>query len=240
VVNEEAVKLMGMDSPLGKRLSVFRKEGRIIGVVKNYHFQPLHYPILPLLLGMNQNWGRDWMFIKYKQDNLSETLAYTDKVFKQFDPDYPAEPTTMERHFFKEALDYSYQAEKQVSQFASYFTILAILISCLGLFGLASFIAQQRTKEIGIRKVLGASVPKVVLMLSKDFTKWVILSNLFAWPIAYLVTQKMLVKFAYRTNVGLEIYTFSGLLALLIALLTISYQAIRTAQTNPVDSLKYE
>ena len=167
-------------------------------------------------------------------------MAYTEKVFKQFDPDYPAEPTTMERHFFDEALDYSYQQEKRISEFTSYFTIIAIVISCLGLFGLASFLAQQRTKEIGIRKVMGASISRLVFVLSKDFIKWVVLSNLFAWPLAYLVTHKMLEKFTYRTHIGFELYLLAGLLALLIALLTVSYQAIRTAKTNPVDSLKYE
>ncbi|MBN2091049.1 ABC transporter permease, partial [candidate division KSB1 bacterium] len=236
IVNEEAVKLMGMDSPVGKRLSVFRKEGQIIGVVKNYHFQPLHQPLRPFVIGGNPGWDKNWMFIKLRSENISETTAYIKRISKKFD----ADDANINFHFLENALDHSYQLEHQISQFAGYFTILAILISCLGLFGLASFMAQQRTKEIGIRKVLGASVPGVVFMLSKDFTKWVVFSNLIAWPLAYFASQKMLEIYAYRTTMGFDIFILSGLAALIIALVTVSYQAIRTAQQNPVESLRYE
>lgn len=236
IVNEEAVRLMGINSPVGKRLSVFRKEGRIIGVVKNYHFQPLHEPIRPFVIGANPNWDKNWMFIKLKSVNLTETMAYVKNACKKFDADY----SYINFHFLDNALDYSYRAERQIGQFAGYFTVLAILISSLGLFGLANFMAQQRTREIGIRKVLGASVPGVVFMLSKDFTKWVIISNIIAWPAAYITTQKMLKRFAYRIDIGFEIFIFSGIAALIIALLTVIFQAIRTAQANPVESLRYE
>lgn len=236
IVNEEAVRLMGIDSPVGKRLSVFRKEGRIIGVVKNYHFQPLHEPIRPFVIGADPSWSKNWMFIKLKLENLSETVAFIKSTCKKFD----ADDSIMNFHFLDGALYYSYRAERQIGQFAAYFTILAILISSLGLFGLASFMTQQRTREIGIRKVLGASVPGVVFMLSKDFTKWVIISNIIAWPAAYFVVQKMLQRFAYRIDVGLEIFILSGLIALAIALLTVSFHAIHTAQANPVESLRYE
>ena len=134
----------------------------------------------------------------------------------------------------------SYQIEHLIIRIAGYFTFLAILISCLGLLGLASFTAEQRTKEIGIRKVMGASVCGVVFMLSKEFTKWVIVSNIIAWPVAYFAMQKMLEMYAYRVKVGFEILFLSGLVALTIALLTVSYQAFRAAQANPVESLRYE
>ena len=127
-----------------------------------------------------------------------------------------------------------------MSKIAGYFTFLAILISCLGLFGLASFMAEQRTKEIGIRKVLGASVFTVVFMLSKDFTKWVLVSNIIAWPAAYFVVQKLFEKYVYRTHIGFDIFVLSGLVTLVIALLTVSFQAIRAAQADPVQSLRYE
>ena len=236
IVNEEAVRLMGIDSPVGKRLSVFRKEGRIIGVVKNFHFQPLHQPIRPFVIGADPNWSKNWMFIKLKPENLTETVASIKSICKKFD----ADDSYMNFHFLDSALDSSYRAERQIGQFASYFTVLATLISCLGLFGLASFMSQQRTREIGIRKVLGASVPGVVFMLSKDFTKWVFISNIIAWPAAYVVVQKMLQRFAYRIDVGFEIFILSGIAALVIALLTVSFQTIRTAQANPVESLRYE
>ena len=115
-----------------------------------------------------------------------------------------------------------------------------MLISSLGLFGLAAFIAERRTKEIGIRKVVGASIKDVVLMLSKDFTKWVLLSNIIAWPVAYFVMKKLLERYAYRTQIGWEIFVLSGLAALLIALLTVSFQAVKSARANPADSLRYE
>jgi hypothetical protein len=236
IVNEEAVKLMGMNAPVGKRLSVFKKEGQIIGVVKNYHFQPLHQPLRPFVIGGNPDWDKNWLFIKLRSENISETTAYIKGICKKFD----ADDAYINFHFLENALDHSYQLEHQIGQIAGYFTILAILISCLGLFGLASFMAQQRTKEIGIRKVLGASVPGVVFMLSKDFTKWVIFSNLIAWPLAYFASQKMLEIYAYRTTMGIDIFILSGFAALIIALVTVSYQAIRTAQMNPVESLRYE
>jgi putative ABC transport system permease protein len=236
IVNEEAVRLMGMDSPVGKRLSVFRKEGRIIGVVKNYHFQSLHQPLGPFVIGGDPGWDKNWMFIKVRPENVTETTEYIKGICKKFDGD----GSYVNFHFLDNALDNSYQVERQIGQFAGYFTILAILISCLGLFGLASFMAQQQTKEIGIRKVLGASVPGMVFMLSKDFTKWVVFSNLIAWPVAYIVSQKLLQIYAYRITIGMSIFILSGLAALVIALLTVSYQAIRTAQMNPVESLRYE
>lgn len=236
MVNEEAVRLMGIDSPVGKRLSVFRKEGHIIGVVKNYHFQPLHEPIRPFVIGADPNWDKSWLFIKLKPENLTETIASIKNTCKKFD----ADDSFMNFHFLNNALDHSYRIERQIAQFAGYFTVLAILISCLGLFGLVSFMAQQRTREIGIRKVLGASAPGVVFMLSKDFTKWVIISNIVAWPAAYVTTEKMLQRFAYRVDVGIEIFILSGITALIIALLTVSFQTIHTAKANPVESLRYE
>ena len=122
----------------------------------------------------------------------------------------------------------------------NYFTILTIFIACLGLFGLSSFTAEQRTKEIGIRKVLGASVPEIIALLSKEFLKWIIIACVIACPISYLVMNSWLSNFASRINIGLDIFLFSAILALIIALVTVSYQAIKAATTNPVDSLKYE
>ena len=121
-----------------------------------------------------------------------------------------------------------------------YFALLAILISCLGLFGLASFVAEQRTKEIGIRKALGASVSGIVLLLSKEFTKWVLLANIIAWPIAYYVMAKWLENFAYRMDIGLWVFVLSGTLAFIIAIITVIFQAVKAALANPVDSLRYE
>jgi putative ABC transport system permease protein len=155
---------------------------------------------------------------------------------KKFDPGSPPSPI-----FFNDVLTNTiYTTERQARKIAGYFTLLALMISSLGLFGLAAFIAEQRTKEIGIRKVVGASIKDVVFMLSKDFTKWVLVSNIIAWPVAYFVMRKILERYAYRTHIGLEIFVLSGLAALFIALLTVSYQAFKSARANPADSLRYE
>jgi len=236
IVNEEAVKLMGVESPIGKRLSVFRKEGRIIGVVKNFHFQPFNFSIQPFVIGADPSWGKNRMFIKIRPEFTSETLNYIENLSKRFSPDFPV----LLRFFADDVMDWNYSTEQLISKIAGYFTFLAILISCLGLFGLASFMAEQRTKEIGIRKVLGASESTVVFMLSKDFTKWVLVSNLIAWPAAYFSVQRLLEKYVYRIHIGIDIFILSGLAALVIALLTVSFQAIRAAQADPVESLRYE
>jgi putative ABC transport system permease protein len=235
IVNEEAVKLMGMDNPVGKRLSVFRNEGHIIGVVKNFHFQPLYHEIKPFVFMLKPESG-SLAFIRIRPENVSGTLDNIRIILTKHDPE-----SQENLFFFNDVLArYIYTNEEQTGKIASYFTLLAILISCLGLFGLAAFMAERRTKEIGIRKIVGASLKNVVLMLSKDFTKWVMLSNFIAWPAAYFIMRKILEKYAYRTHVGPEVFILSGLAALAIALLTVSYQAIRAARTNPAVSLRYE
>jgi len=133
-----------------------------------------------------------------------------------------------------------YQKETKLGQIFSYFTVIAIFIACLGLFGLASFITEERTKEIGIRKVLGGSVSDIVMLLSRGFTKWIVLANFIAWPVAYYFMNKWLQNFAYRVNLSVWIFILSGLAALAIALLTVSYQSIKAATANPVEALKYE
>jgi putative ABC transport system permease protein len=235
IVNEEAVKMMGMDSPVGKRLSVFRNEGQIIGIVKNFHFQPLYHEVKPFVFMLRPDSG-SLAFARIRLENISGTLEHIKNTMTKFDPGYEREP-----FFFNDVLtNYIYTTERQARKIAGYFTLLALMISSLGLFGLAAFVAERRTKEIGIRKVVGASVKDVVFMLSKDFTKWVLLSNIIAWPMAYFVMKKLLERYAYRTHIGWEIFVLSGLAALFIALLTVSYQAIRSARANPADSLRYE
>jgi len=234
MVNEEAVKVMGMESPVGKRLSLQDQNFKIIGVVKNYHFMPLRQEIDPLiLLYYPQYCGV--LFARLKSDHIPQTIGYIEDVCKKFAPGYP-----FNYHFLDEALDRLYRSEQRIGTLFRYFSILAILISCLGLLGLASFMAEQRTKEIGIRKVLGATASNIVALLSKEFTKWVIVANIFAWPIAYFALSKWLQSYAYKTNIALLSFVLSGALALLIALATVSYQSIKAALANPVDSLRYE
>jgi predicted permease len=235
VVNEEAAEMMGMESPVGKRLSVFKNDGQIIGVVKNFHFQPLYHEVKPFVYMLRPNSG-SLAFVRIRPENISGTLGHIQNTMKNIAPGSPAELL-----FFNDVLtNYIYTTERTARKIAGYFTLLALVISSLGLLGLAAFMAERRTKEIGIRKVVGASVKDVVVMLSRDFTKWVLLSNVIAWPVAYFVMQKLLERYAYRTQIGWEIFLLSGFAALLIAILTVSYQAIKAAKTNPSDSLRYE
>ena len=235
IVNEEAVKMMGMESPVGKRLSVFRNEGQIIGVVKNFHFQPLYHEVKPFIFMLRPESG-SLAFVRIRPEYISGTLDHITNTMKNIDPN-----SQTDLLFFNDVLtNYIYTTERQARKIAGYFTLLALLISSLGLFGLAAFMAERRTKEIGIRKIVGASVKDVVFMLSRDFTKWVLLSNVIAWPAAYFVMKKLLERYAYRTHIGWEIFLLSGLTALFIALLTVSYQAIKAARAHPADSLRYE
>ena len=234
IVNEAAVKAMRMESPLGKRLSLNEQNYQIIGVVKNYNFRSLRQRIDPLILLFNPQASRV-LFAKLKSDNISQTIGYIEKIREKFAPVYP-----FNYHFLDEALDDLYRSEERVGTIFRCFSVLAIFISCLGLFGLASFMAEQRTKEIGIRKVLGATVSNIVLLLTKEFTKWILVANIIVWPIAYYATNKWLQGFAYRTTIGLWIFILAAAMVLLIALLTVSYQSFKAATANPIDSLKYE
>jgi len=243
VVNEAAVKAMEMKNPIGKKItwrpgSQYENSSTIIGVIKDFNTQSLHQEIGPFVLSPIERMLKfmgNYMCIKIKSENISQSLKFIESKIKEF---VPNDPFTY--HFFDEELDNLYKAEQLLGKLTRYITFLAIFISCLGLFGLASFSVERRTKEIGVRKVLGASVSKVVLLLTKDFTKWVILANIIAWPIAYYAMNKWLQNFAYQINISVWTFLLAGALALVITLLTVSYQAIRAATANPVDALRYE
>ena len=225
---------MNFQSPIGQHLRFNRETGKIIGVVKDYHFMKLNQKIEPLIMSIRRQW-REFIFIKVNQRDLQPTIDYIDKTWTDLAPDIP-----LDFNFWDETLASQYLLEQQTGKLFEYFTFIAIFISCLGLFGLASFTAEQRTKEIGIRKVLGAQDSGIVLLLSKEFTKWVLISNIIAWPIAWLAMSNWLNSFAYHTKFRLTSCIISGLLALVIAMLTVCYQSVRASRANPVDSLKYE
>jgi len=175
------------------------------------------------------------VLVKIDGNNTEEALAKIQAVWANINPISP-----FEYHFLDQKYDSLYRKEKKIGTILNAFTLFAILISCLGLFGLASFLTEQRTNEIGIRKVLGASESGIVFLLSKQFTKWVLIANLFAWPAAYFVMNEWLKSFAYRVNIGVWVFLLSGVLAVGIALVTVSYQALKAARANPIDSLRYE
>ena len=235
IANETTIRTIGMEHPIGKRLGGRDYMPHIIGVVKDYHFRSLHTHIEPLALMFFGIDACEYVCIRIESGNIAQSLQTIERTWKDFCPDYPCE-----YQFLDEALDALYRAEERIGNILTYFSGLAIFISCLGLWGLSAFLAQRRTKEIGIRKTVGASVAAIVMLLSKDYLKWVLLAAVTAWPVAYLLMVRWLQNFAYRTDVTVWPFIISGTLTLMIALLTVSHQSIRAALANPVESLRYE
>jgi putative ABC transport system permease protein len=234
IVNEEAVRRMGLESPVGKQFSFWGRKGKIIGVMKDFHFRPMHHHIQPIVFKIFPDWFRV-IYIRFKTGDISAALESLKKTWFQVNPGYP-----FEYRFLDERFHQLYRTEARLSTLTRYFTVLGILIACLGLFGLASFMAEQRTKEIGIRKALGASVGNIILLLSREFTKLVLVATIIAWPIAYFTMNQWLQNFAYRPGIGWWVFVFSAGLTIIIAFLTVSYQSIKAATANPVKALKYE
>lgn len=242
IINEAAVKKLGwMDNPTDQQIERFasmteRRPYNVIGVVKDYHFQSLHEKIEPMILYYTSPYGNfSILSVRVRPENIQETIGFLRTTWAQFDSQYP-----FEYSFVDDQYDALYRTEVRLGKLFSYFTTLAILIGCLGLFGLTSFTTEQRTKEIGIRKVLGASVQGIIYMLVRDFTKWVFLAVVVAWPIGYLVMNSWLKNFAYRANLGVWIFLSSALLAFMISIVTVSYQSIRAALANPANSIRTE
>jgi putative ABC transport system permease protein len=237
LINEEAIKKWDFQDPVDKRFELNGTGGTIIGVYKNQYFG-LRHEVKPnvLYLTSKTDWDRyDYLIARLKADHIPEALEDIKKTWKVHIADIP-----IEYHFVDDMIDELYQSEKRLSGLVNAFTLLAIVISCLGLFGMASFMAQQRTKEIGIRKVLGASVSRIIFLLTGEFAKWVLIANVIAWPVAFYAMRSWLNDYPYRIKIGVVIFVISGLAALAIALMTVIYQAVRAAVANPADSLKYE
>ncbi len=242
VINEATANVFGLKNPIGKQLVLYGRSQKdaqnfkIIGVVKNFNFESLHQQIKPLVIHLLPKGGfGKYVSVRIAAGNYQKTIASMNDVWKNF-----AGNEAFKYNFFDQDWAHLYNAEQRTGKIASVFSILAIFIACLGLLGLAAFITEQRTKEIGIRKTLGASVPEIVFLLSKEFTKWVLIANIIAWPLAYYVMSNWLQNFAYRITIGPLIFVLSGLIALAIALLTVSSHAIRAARANPIKSLRYE
>ncbi|MBN1271335.1 MAG: ABC transporter permease [Candidatus Aminicenantes bacterium] len=234
VLNEAAVKAMGMDSPLGKRFSAFGKDGHIIGVIKNFHYKSLHSKIEPLILNTDPRM-QDLACIRINAKNIPGTLRFLEKTWKEYAPDYP-----FEYAFLDDEVDALYRAEQRLGKVFNVFTFLAVFIACLGLFGLSSFMSEQRTKEVGIRKVLGAGMFSIVRLLNSEFILLIGISSLFACPASYVVMTVWLQHFSYRIQIPVWIFLVSAGLALGIALLTVSQQSLKAAMSRPVDSIRYE
>jgi len=235
VINETAVMRLELEEPLvGQQVEIFEETGTIVGILKDYHFQSLHSPIGAQCLVFRDS-GQPFLFARVKPGNLPQTLQAMEEAWNSLENNY-----AFTYSFFDEDFDRIYRSELKFGEIFKYFSILAIFISCLGLFGLSSFMAEQRTKEIGVRKILGASAAGIAVLLSKEFTKWVLIANMIAWPAAYFIMDVWLGTFAYHTNIQIWIFLGSAVLALVIALLTVSFQAVKAALSNPVTSLRYE
>jgi putative ABC transport system permease protein len=243
VLNETAVKKFGWESAkaaigqpfvwLGHGLDD-PKRGTVVGVVKDFHFRPLYEEIAAAVFHLMPG-GHNYVVMRVRPHSMEQALAVLKEKWQTFDPAHP-----LEFSFMDEKVESQYGAETRLLKIFGIFSTFAVFISCLGLFGLVSFTTEQRTKEIGIRKVLGATVANITALLSKDFAKLVLLANLIAWPLAYFAMNKWLQDFAYRIDVGWRLFALAGVAALLIALLTVSAQAIRAALANPVEALRYE
>jgi putative ABC transport system permease protein len=235
LLNEAAVKMFGFENPVGEKLQLFgEREMSVIGVVKDFHVKSLHNRISPMLIYIDPKFYL-LTATKIKPENAETTLAYMGDVWKTV-----LGESEFNYRYMKDAYYSFYSAEEKTGKLISIFTMLALFISCLGLFGLAAFMTNRKVKEIGIRKVLGASVRSIATLYSKEFTKWVIVSNIIAWPIAYFLIDKWLGNFAYRIALTPIPFVVSGVAALLIALVTVSSHAVRAAMANPVDSLRSE
>lgn len=234
MINEAALKIIGYKDPIGMPLTFWGKKGSIIGVVQDFHFESLHVPIKPLVIRIaDHNWG--WICIRIEGKRTAEALAQMETMHKKFNPDFP-----FAHHFADDAYNEMYRSEMVANKLAGYFAVLSIVISCLGLLGLVIFAAAQRTKEVGVRKVLGASVGQIVTLLSRDFMKLVIVAIVVSFPIGYYVMDEWLRGFEYHIGIEWWMLALAGTGAVLIALVTLSFHAIKAALANPVNSLRSE
>ncbi len=235
ILNEKAIEAMGLKDPIGKTFSFNENfKGTIVGVVKDFHSMPLNYGIEPVLLLIDPDYYR-LVLVKIRPDDRRGAISGIEAAWKKFAPGFP-----FEYHFLGERFELYYAPEILAGKLFRYFALIAIFISCLGLLGLSAFMAEQKTKEIGIRKALGASVLRIVLLLTKQFLLWVVLANIIAWPVAYMAMRNWLDNYPFRTSLGLPLFLLSAAAALLITMLTVGFQAVRAALANPVDSLRYE
>jgi putative ABC transport system permease protein len=241
IMNQAAVRQFGWREPLGQQISFPPANNNlkifinrtVIGVIEDFHFESLRSPIDPLVMFLGESRGR--ISFRIQAQNTTAALSELKRQWQRFAPGQPFEYSFMDENFAE-----LYRSEQRLGTIFSIFSSLAIFVACLGLLALASFMAERRTKEVGIRKVLGASVSEMIVLLSREFVKWVAIAALVAWPLAYYAIHRWLQGFAYRTDIGIGLFLLSSLLTLLIAIMTVSFQAIRAARANPVDSLRYE
>ncbi|HMG10889.1 MAG TPA: FtsX-like permease family protein, partial [Mucilaginibacter sp.] len=235
MVNEEAVKQMGMKNPIGKWVSAWQKKGHIIAVLKDYHTQSLHEPIKPVIIDVKEGEYFGVILIRTEAGKTKEALASLTEIYKDISPNYPFAYQFVDQEYKK-----LYSSELIITQLSMVFAVVAIMISCLGLLGLVMFSAEQRVKEFGVRKVLGASLPQLTTLFASDFLQLIGIAFLIAAPLGWYAMVKWLQGFAYRIELSWWIFALAGIISLLIAIATLSYEAVKTAMANPVKSLRAE
>ena len=241
LINETAERIFGDKHPVGKEITrigkeTWKKTFKIIGVIKDFNYESLHYNIRPLVVHLQTPTEADnYITVRTAAGEPKITIEYIKESWNKF-----ANGNEMYSRFVDENLARLYESEQRISLITTIFALLAILIASLGVFGLSAFVAEQRTKEIGIRKALGASIPEIILLLTKEFAVWVLIANIIAWPAAFYVMNNWLKNFAYKVNLNWSVFVLAGIIALITALTTVSFQTIKAARANPVNSLKYE
>ncbi len=233
ILNEEALKLTGLTDPIRKRFNMGGNEGTIVGIVKDFNFKSLHQKVEPLVLHMLYN--LDYVLVKVAPGSTANSLASIEQAWEKHNPNYP-----FEYHFLDEEYEQLYQSEKRMSDIFDYFTFFTLFIACLGLIGLINHMIEKRTKEVSIRKVLGASVSSILVLLSHEYVRLILIAFAIAVPVAHYFISDWLGNYAYRVDVPWWVYVVPGLLVLVVALLSVSAQTLRAARRNPVDSLRYE
>jgi len=233
ILNESAVKEIGWESPLGKQFEI-NKKGTVIGVIKDFHFESLHQKLEPMALCVYPG-AFEYLAVRIRSGNIPNVLNFMQNKWQNLVPNQ-----VFQFSFLDEDYDNLYRAETRLSKIFSYITFFTIVIACLGLFGLTALITELRTKEIAVRKVLGASITGIAAMLSREFLKLVLAANIIAWPVAWYAVNKWLGNFSYRINLGIWIFFLSGILVLVIAFAAVIYQSIKGAAANPIDLLRYE
>jgi ABC-type antimicrobial peptide transport system permease subunit len=234
LLNEAAVKRMGLTDPIGKPISFYEKKGIVVGIVKDFHFFSMQKEIEPALIHIKPD-AISYLLVRIKPENTKSVLSFIETTTKKYSNDYP-----VETHFMDSAYEALYKSEQRMSTLFNCFAVLAIVVSGLGLFGLASFITAGRTKEVGIRKVLGASISSILLLLSVDFIRLLLIASLLAWPLAYWGIYTWLQNYAFQTDVTLWLFALPSLAVILLALLTISFQTWKAARTDPAKVLRNE
>jgi ABC-type antimicrobial peptide transport system permease subunit len=234
IINEAAAKIMELENPIGKSLSFWGDSGgKIIGVAKDFHFASLHNTIDPMIIRCRPS-STEFFYVKAEANKTKEVIASLKHVHEKFSS------LPFSYHFLNETLEKVYDAEQKVEKLGGIFAVLAIFISCLGLFGLAAFTVDQRTKEIAMRKILGASVTGLFKMMSKDFVKIIVIALMISIPISWYVMNNWIQGFAFHIDISWWMFAFSGFMVLLIAMFTVSYHTLKAARTNPVKSLRTE